>query len=96
MMTLTLTLAPELEFRLKKEAERRGVPLEQCALKTLDEYVPSAAEAKADRLAKLFQQWNEEDVDESEMLDDEFFLRMDENRPAGSKLFPPELKGITW
>ena len=95
-MTLTLTLAPELELRLKQEAARRGVPPEQCALKALDEHLPGDAQARAARLAELFKQWNEEEVDESEALDDEFFRHMDENRPAGAKLFPPELKGVTW
>ncbi len=37
-MTITLTLAPELEFKLKQEADRRGLPPEQAALEVLDEY----------------------------------------------------------
>jgi hypothetical protein len=31
-MTIKLTLAPELEFKLKQEADRRGLPPEQYAL----------------------------------------------------------------
>ncbi len=101
-MTLTLTLAPELESRLRREAARHGLPPEQCALKALDEHIPAETQvaddvqARAARVAALFKQWNEEVVDESEALDDDFFRHLDENRPAGAKLFPPELKGITW
>lgn len=101
-MTLTLTLAPELELKLKQEAIRCGVPPEQFALNVLEEHIahPSSttetAKEKAEKLAELFRQWNEEDVDESEALDDEFFRMLDEDRPSDRKLFPPELKGISW
>ena len=101
-MTVTLTLAPELEFKLKAEAGRRGLQPEQFALTVLDEhFVPNkfrvdTAKEQADRLAEMFRQWNEEEVDDSEALDDEFFRMLDEDRPSDRKLFPPELKGISW
>jgi hypothetical protein len=102
-MTITLTLAPELEFKLKQEADRRGLPPEQYALEVLDKNIADAdepvtddARERAEKLAELFRQWNEEEVDESEALDDEFFKMLDEDRPSYRKLFPPELKGITW
>lgn len=102
-MTITLTLAPELEFKLKQEADRRGLPPEQYALKVLDENIADVDEPvtddardKAEKLAKLFREWNEEEVDESEALDDEFFKMLDEDRPSYRKLFPAELKGISW
>ena len=34
-MTITIELTPELERRLKQEAERRGVPLGECAAQLL-------------------------------------------------------------
>jgi hypothetical protein len=34
-MTITLTLAPELEFKLKQEADRRGLPPEHYELEVL-------------------------------------------------------------
>jgi len=81
-MTITLTLAPELEFKLKQEADRRGLPPEQYALEVLGEFITDSVRARADKLAELFRQWNEEEVDESEALDDEFFRRLEENRVA--------------
>lgn len=81
-MTITLTLAPELEFKLKQEADRRGLPLEQCALEVLGEHIADSARERAEKLAEMFRQWNEEEVDESEALDDEFFRRLEENRVA--------------
>ncbi|HZF40808.1 MAG TPA: hypothetical protein VE715_18450 [Blastocatellia bacterium] len=95
-MTITLTLAPELEFKLKQEADRRGLPPEQYALEALDEHVAQAARERAENIAEMFRQWNEEEVDESEALDDDFFRMLDEDRPSARKLFPPELKGISW
>jgi hypothetical protein len=95
-MTITLTLAPELEFKLKQEADRRGLPPEQYALEVLDEHIAQAARERAENLAEMFRQWNEEEVDESEALDDEFFRMLDEDRTSARKLFPHELKGISW
>ncbi|MGH9855669.1 MAG: hypothetical protein ACREBD_38025 [Blastocatellia bacterium] len=95
-MTITLTLAPELGFRLKQEADRRGLPPEQYALEVLDEHVAQVARERAEKLAEMFQQWNEEEVDESEAFDDDFFRMLDEDRTSARKLFPPELKGISW
>ncbi|MGH9424993.1 MAG: hypothetical protein ACRD2L_01610, partial [Terriglobia bacterium] len=79
---------------------------EQCALNVLEEHivldegtdvsVTNTAQERADKLAELFRQWNEEEVDDSEALDDEFFKMLDEDRPSFRKLFPPEMKGITW
>ena len=93
---LVLDLTPDLEFGLKREAGCRGIPPEQFALEALNQYVAQSLRERADKLAELFQQWNEEEVDESEALDDEFFKMLDEDRPSDRKLFPPELKGISW
>jgi hypothetical protein len=97
-MTITLTLAPELEFKLKQEADRRGLPPEQYALEALDKHLDNSLRERAEKVAQMFRQWNEEEVevDESEALDDEFFRMLDEDRPSDRKLFPPELKGISW
>jgi hypothetical protein len=89
-MTITLTLAPELEFKLKQEADRRGLPPEQYALEVLDEHIPRSAHERAEKLAEMFRQWNEEEVDESEALDDEFFQRLEENRVAFREITLPE------
>jgi len=43
-MTLTIDIPPNLEGRLCKEAERRGVAAEELACKFLEERLPSPAE----------------------------------------------------
>ena len=90
------TLAPELELRLKQEASRRGLPLDLFALNLLQEHFPlppptiETAKEKAGKLAEIFRQWDEEEVDESETLDDEFFRRLRENRVAFKEITLPE------
>ncbi len=93
---LTLSLPHELEFGLKREAGCRRVSPEQFALEALNEYVAQSLQHRVEKLREMFRQWNEEEVDESEALDDEFFKMLDEDRPSDRKLFPPELKGISW
>lgn len=93
---MTLALAPELEDRLKREAARRGLPPDQFAAKVLDEHISQAEGERRENLIALLHSWNEEEVDESEALDDEFFRQLDEDRTSARKLFPPELKGISW
>lgn len=95
-MTLTLTLAPELEMKLKQEAARRGLPLDLFALNLLQERLPlppptmETAKEKADKLAEMFRQWDAESVGESESLDDDFFRRLRENRVAFKEITLPE------
>ncbi len=43
-MTLTIDIPPDLEGRLRKEAERRGVVAEELACKFLEERLPTPAE----------------------------------------------------
>ena len=39
-MTLNLSLSPELEDRLRQEAERRGVSLGEVTIELLDKHLP--------------------------------------------------------
>jgi hypothetical protein len=93
---LRLDLTPELEFGLKREAGCRGISPEQFAIEALEESVARSLRERAEKISELFRQWNEEEVDESEALDDEFFKMLDADRSSFRKLFPPELKGISW
>ncbi len=60
-MTLTLELPQELERKLSAEARRLGLPLEQVALRCLDE-APVAAEASPRDGAELVAYWRREGV----------------------------------
>ena len=60
-MTLTLEIPQELEQKLNAEARRLGLPLEQVALRRLDE-APTAAEASPRDGAELVAYWRREGV----------------------------------
>lgn len=96
-MILQLNLSPELEERLRLEAERRGQPSEAVALQVLDENLPPPLDERRAAAIAMLQQWMAED---SEMEDsqeaEDFFRTLDTDRPSYRPLFPPELKGITW
>ncbi len=60
-MTLTLELSRELERKLSAEAERLGLPLEQYALRRLDETPTSTVSSPKDG-AELVAYWRREGV----------------------------------
>lgn len=95
-MTLTLNLPPELERRLATEAEQQGIPLDEYALRLLERPLSPIDRRKA--LLALLESWiNERQAEEYEEEDsDEFLKALDENRDSYRRLFPPELKGVTW
>jgi hypothetical protein len=97
-MALQLTLPPELEARLRQEAERRGQPTEAVALRLLDEHLPPLNESNrriqaAKSLEELFAA-----ADAAPEQDDGYDLlqALDQNRQGERPLFPPELKGVSW
>jgi hypothetical protein len=94
-MELELNLPPELDARLRGEAERQGLSPAAVAVKVLDEHLPSSD--RAAQLGALLASWQAED--ESAPDDDpdyDFFQALDAARTSHRKLFPPELKGISW
>ena len=60
-MTLKLDLPPDLERRLKSEAERRGMEPEVYALGLIEERLAPQATPN-NSLARLFAQWEAEDA----------------------------------
>ena len=60
-MTLTLDLPQELERKLSAEAERLGLPLEQYALRRLDE-APTSTDSRPKDGAQLVAYWRREGV----------------------------------
>jgi hypothetical protein len=94
-MTLQVTLPVELEDRLREEAERQGLSPDAVTMKLLDEHLPRLAQVGA--LQAMLEQWQEEDESSPEELpNDDFFEALDADRPSQRKLYPPELKGISW
>jgi hypothetical protein len=94
-MTLTLHLPPELEQRLIQEAKRQGLPLDAYTLQLLDTHLPPKDQRM--ELVTLLQAWIAEGDPEEQRETGEYLVRvLDVDRLADRKLFPPELKGVTW
>ncbi len=94
-MTLTLYLTPDLEQRLTQEAKRQGLSIDVYTLQLLDKHLP--AKDRREELITLLQSWIDEDDAGEQQETGEYLVRvLDEDRLSDRKLFPPELKGVTW
>jgi hypothetical protein len=94
-MTLTLKLPPELERRLADEAGRKGIPIEQYTLQLLNELAPAGD--RRDDAVRLLQLWMDHgDAAEQKETGDYLVRALDEDRLSDRKLFPPEMKGVSW
>lgn len=91
-MTLILELSPDLETRLSREAAVLGVPVEKYAVGVLEQ--SRTAVVRRDELAADLQAWI--DAGSSKPADDEVLHQLDADRPSDRRLYPPELKGVTW
>lgn len=94
-MTITLNLTEELEKKLKELAEQHGQSIEQSALQLLQQQLRPSRNEQAIALLKS---WRDDESDDAEQKETgEYLIRvLDEDRTSDRKLFPPELKGITW
>lgn len=94
-MTLTLNLSPELEQYLVQEATQHGISVETFALKLLsNSFVSKHRQIEA---VALLQSWiDDEDETEQQETGQYLIQALDDDRLSERKLFPPELKGITW
>lgn len=94
-MTLTLDLTPELELYLAQKAEQQGLSIEEYALQVLTE--SNLVKEKQTKLVNLLQSWLDEDEVEEQQETGEYLIHtLDEDRLSKRKLFPVDLKGITW
>jgi hypothetical protein len=94
-MTLHVDLNPELEKRLRREADRNGVPEAECVVRILDAHLPNTG--RQAQTVALLQSWIDGKDAEDQRETGEYLVRvLDEDRLSDRKLFPPELKGKTW
>jgi hypothetical protein len=95
-MTITLELSDEQQRRLEQAARSRGLSVSEYAARLLDERLAEAQHRREEAIAML-QSWRKEgDPEEERQAYEELTKALDEDRPSCRKLFPPELKGITW
>jgi hypothetical protein len=94
-MTLTLNLSPELEQYLLQEASQKGLSVEAVALQILASSI--LLKQKQVEAINLLQSWmNDEDDNEQQETGLYLIHALDDDRLSERKLFPSELKGITW
>ena len=95
LMTLTLTLTPEIEQYLTQRAQEQGLSTEAYTRQLLIEYI--LLKQKQAKLVNLLQSWmDEEDAEEQQETGEYLIQALDEDRLSERKLFPIELKGVTW
>jgi hypothetical protein len=94
-MTIQLTLPAQLEERLRREAERQGLPPDAVTLQILDQHLPPPLDNHRAAAVAMLERWMEEDaaLSDEESAENENVLRMiDEDRPSYRKLFADVLK----
>jgi hypothetical protein len=94
-MTIVLTLPERLEQQLKEDAERLGLSIDEYAVQLLERYIPQNEKQK--KAIDLIQSWIDEPDSREQIETGEYLISiLDEDRLSDRKLFPPELKGVTW
>lgn len=94
-MTLKLHLTPDLEQLLRLEAEKQGLPADEWTLRLLKKHL--LPNEPGGGLKALVESWvTEGDADEQRETGEYLVRFLDEDRLSDRKLFPPELKGVTW
>jgi plasmid stability protein len=94
-MTLTLNLPPELEQYLLQKASQHGLSVEALALQLLTNSI--LLKQKQAEAVSLLQSWiDDEDGKEQQETGQYLINALDDDRLSERKLFPSELKGITW
>jgi hypothetical protein len=94
-MTLTLSIPPEIEQHLDRKARERGLSTEAYALQLLSESI--LVQENSTKLVNLLQSWIDEDDTAEQQETGEYLIQaLDEDRLSDRKLFPSELKGVTW
>jgi hypothetical protein len=94
-MPLTLNLPPELEQYLLQEAKQQELSVEAVVLRLLENSL--LLKQKQVEAVNLLQSWiDDEDVDEQQATGEYLIHALDEDRLSERKLFPAELKGVTW
>jgi hypothetical protein len=94
---MVLTLTPELETRVKIESARLGLTPDRYATQVLEEHISEAERERREKAIALLQSWIDEGDEAEQKETGEYLIRvLDEDRLSERKLFPAEMKGISW
>ena len=94
-MTLTLNLPSEVEQYLLQEAHQKGLSIESVTLQLLTSLI--VLRQKQTKAVNLLQSWiDDEDIEEQQETGQYLIRSLDEDRLSERKLFPLEMKGVSW
>lgn len=94
-MALTLNLPSEVEKYLLQEANQKGLSIESVTLDLLTSFI--LLRQKQTKAVNLIQSWiDDENVEEQQETGQYLISALDEDRLSDRKLFPIEMKGVTW
>ena len=94
-MTLTLNLPSEVEQYLLQEAHQKGLSIESVTLQLLTSFI--VLKQKQTKAVNLLQSWiDDEDIEEQQETGQYLIRSLDEDRLSERKLFPLEMKGVSW
>lgn len=96
-VTLTLDLPPEIEQALRDRAAREGKTVDQLVTELLEAHLEKLEQERREKAIAMVQSFIDEGDGEEQRETWEYLVRvLDEDRTSYRKLFPPELKGISW
>ena len=94
-MTLTLNLPSEVEQYLLQEANQQGLSIESVTLQLLASFI--ALRQKQTKAVTVLQSWIDDgDIEEQQETGQYLIRALDEDRLSDRKLFPIEMKGVSW
>lgn len=94
--TLSIVLPPDLEQRLAREASLQGMTPEQYANQAIKEHLSQLEKERREKMQSL-RAWNDQYSEEEQKETWDYLVRvLDEDRPSERKLFPEEMKGVSW
>jgi Tfp pilus assembly PilM family ATPase len=95
LMALTLNLPLELERYIVQEAKQQGISIESVTLQLLTSSM--LLKLKQAEAVSLIQSWIDDgDIEEQQETGQYLIRALDEDRLSERKLFPVEMKGVTW
>jgi hypothetical protein len=94
-MTLELNLPTELEQYLLQESQQQGLSVESVTLQLLTSSI--LLKRKQTETVSLIQSWiDDPDTEEQQETGKYLIHALDEDRISDRRLFPVEMKGVTW
>ena len=94
---MIVTLIPEVETLVQREAVRQGLSLDEYANQVLRQQASAADQERREQAVALLQSWIDDGDEEEQKETGEYLIRvLDEDRLSDRKLFPEEMKGISW